>query len=155
CTGCTSWSTTLGASITRRYAGRKAWRPNSWPGPLTISASTSPRRAHPVLCMAWSMASKGAPAGHVDLDASSYWGCWTHLGPSNRYIERGAAGEPHSCFSKLHPWRRQQCQWTRLRGFDRGRLPNRAGAVADIQAADPGDLATRLVRQYVGSVLDH
>src|SRR5262249_49332448 len=26
---------------------------------------------------------------------------------------------------------------------------------ADIQAADPGDLATRLVRQYVGSVLDH
>jgi outer membrane autotransporter protein len=29
----------------------------------------------------------GAPAGHVDLDASSYGGYWTHLGPSNWYID--------------------------------------------------------------------
>jgi type V secretory pathway adhesin AidA len=30
---------------------------------------------------------EGALAGHVDLDASSYGGYWTHLGPSNWYID--------------------------------------------------------------------
>src|SRR5262245_36201739 len=30
---------------------------------------------------------EGAPAGHVDLDATSYGGYWTHLGPSNWYID--------------------------------------------------------------------
>jgi outer membrane autotransporter protein len=30
---------------------------------------------------------QGALAGHVDLDASSYGGYWTHLGPSNWYID--------------------------------------------------------------------
>jgi outer membrane autotransporter protein len=29
----------------------------------------------------------GAPAGHVDLDATSFGGYWTHLGPSNWYID--------------------------------------------------------------------
>jgi autotransporter family porin len=29
----------------------------------------------------------GAPAGHVDLNASSYAGYWTHLGPSNWYVD--------------------------------------------------------------------
>ena len=29
----------------------------------------------------------GAAAGHVDLDASSYGGYWTHIGPSNWYID--------------------------------------------------------------------
>ena len=30
---------------------------------------------------------EGALAGHVDLDASSFGGYWTHLGPSNWYID--------------------------------------------------------------------
>ena len=30
---------------------------------------------------------EGAPAGHVDLNATSYGGYWTHLGPSNWYID--------------------------------------------------------------------
>jgi outer membrane autotransporter protein len=30
---------------------------------------------------------EGALAGHVDLDATSYGGYWTHLGPSNWYID--------------------------------------------------------------------
>jgi outer membrane autotransporter protein len=30
---------------------------------------------------------EGAPAGHVDLDATSFGGYWTHLGPSNWYID--------------------------------------------------------------------
>jgi outer membrane autotransporter protein len=30
---------------------------------------------------------EGAPAGHLDLDATSYGGYWTHLGPSNWYID--------------------------------------------------------------------
>jgi fibronectin-binding autotransporter adhesin len=30
---------------------------------------------------------EGALAGHVDVDASSYGGYWTHLGPSNWYID--------------------------------------------------------------------
>jgi autotransporter family porin len=30
---------------------------------------------------------EGASAGHVNLDASSYGGYWTHLGPSNWYID--------------------------------------------------------------------
>jgi outer membrane autotransporter protein len=30
---------------------------------------------------------QGAPAGHVDLDATSYGGYWTHLGRSNWYID--------------------------------------------------------------------
>jgi hypothetical protein len=29
----------------------------------------------------------GAPAGHIDLDATSFGGYWTHLGPSNWYID--------------------------------------------------------------------
>ena len=35
---------------------------------------------------------EGALAGHVDLDASSYSGYWTHLGPSNWYIDTVAQG---------------------------------------------------------------
>ena len=38
------------------------------------------------------MASQGALAGHVDLDASSYGGYWTHLGPSNWYIDTVVQG---------------------------------------------------------------
>jgi outer membrane autotransporter protein len=34
----------------------------------------------------------GALAGHVDLDASSYGGYWTHLGPSNWYIDTVVQG---------------------------------------------------------------
>jgi autotransporter family porin len=30
---------------------------------------------------------EGAPAGHLDLDATSFGGYWTHLGPSNWYID--------------------------------------------------------------------
>jgi len=30
---------------------------------------------------------EGAPAGHADLDATSFGGYWTHLGPSNWYID--------------------------------------------------------------------
>src|SRR5262245_43083654 len=30
---------------------------------------------------------EGAPAGHVDLDATSFGGYWTHLGPTNWYID--------------------------------------------------------------------
>jgi outer membrane autotransporter protein len=30
---------------------------------------------------------EGAPAGHVDLNATSYGGYWTHLGPTNWYID--------------------------------------------------------------------
>src|SRR5262249_25526043 len=30
---------------------------------------------------------EGPPAGHLDLDATSYGGYWTHLGPSNWYID--------------------------------------------------------------------
>ena len=29
----------------------------------------------------------GAPAGHADLDATSFGGYWTHLGPTNWYID--------------------------------------------------------------------
>jgi len=35
---------------------------------------------------------EGALAGHVDLDASSYGGYWTHLGPSNWYIDTVVQG---------------------------------------------------------------
>jgi outer membrane autotransporter protein len=35
---------------------------------------------------------KGASAGHVDLDVSSYGGYWTHLGPSNWYIDAVVQG---------------------------------------------------------------
>jgi outer membrane autotransporter protein len=35
---------------------------------------------------------QGALAGHVDLDASSYGGYWTHLGPSNWYIDTVVQG---------------------------------------------------------------
>jgi outer membrane autotransporter protein len=35
---------------------------------------------------------EGAPAGHVDLDASSFGGYWTHLGPSNWYIDAVVQG---------------------------------------------------------------
>jgi outer membrane autotransporter protein len=35
---------------------------------------------------------EGALAGHVDLDASSYGGYWTHLGPSNWYIDSVVQG---------------------------------------------------------------
>jgi outer membrane autotransporter protein len=35
---------------------------------------------------------EGALAGHVDLDATSYGGYWTHLGPSNWYIDAVAQG---------------------------------------------------------------
>jgi outer membrane autotransporter protein len=37
-------------------------------------------------------AREGALAGHVDLDASSYGGYWTHLGPSNWYIDTVVQG---------------------------------------------------------------
>ena len=35
---------------------------------------------------------EGALAGHVDLDATSYGGYWTHLGPSNWYIDAVVQG---------------------------------------------------------------
>ena len=35
---------------------------------------------------------EGALAGHVDLDASSFGGYWTHLGPSNWYIDTVVQG---------------------------------------------------------------
>ena len=35
---------------------------------------------------------EGALAGHVDLDASSYGGYWTHLGPTNWYIDTVVQG---------------------------------------------------------------
>ena len=35
---------------------------------------------------------QGALAGHVDLDASSFGGYWTHLGPSNWYIDTVVQG---------------------------------------------------------------
>lgn len=35
---------------------------------------------------------EGALAGHVDLDASSYGGYWTHLGPTNWYIDTAVQG---------------------------------------------------------------
>jgi outer membrane autotransporter protein len=35
---------------------------------------------------------EGALAGHVDLDATSYGGYWTHLGPSNWYIDSVVQG---------------------------------------------------------------
>ena len=34
----------------------------------------------------------GTPAGHVDLDATSFGGYWTHLGPSNWYIDTVVQG---------------------------------------------------------------
>jgi outer membrane autotransporter protein len=37
-------------------------------------------------------AREGALAGHVDLDASSYGGYWTHLSPSNWYIDTVVQG---------------------------------------------------------------
>jgi autotransporter family porin len=35
---------------------------------------------------------EGALAGHLDLDATSYGGYWTHLGPSNWYIDAVVQG---------------------------------------------------------------
>ena len=35
---------------------------------------------------------EGALAGHVDLDATSFGGYWTHLGPSNWYIDTVVQG---------------------------------------------------------------
>jgi outer membrane autotransporter protein len=88
----------------------------------------------------------GALAGHVDLDASSYGGYWTHLGPSNWYIDAVVQGShflasPNSIRSNSN---NVNGKW--LRSFDRGRLPDRIGAVADVRAANTGHLATRLPR---------
>jgi outer membrane autotransporter protein len=40
----------------------------------------------------WAFSPTMALAGHVDLDASSYGGYWTHLGPSNWYIDTVVQG---------------------------------------------------------------
>jgi type V secretory pathway adhesin AidA len=88
---------------------------------------------------------QGAPAGHVNLDASSYGGYWTHLGPSNWYIDAVLQGNPLPRFANLYPWHQQQRQRKRLRSVDRGGLPDCACAVAHARAAGPRNLATGLV----------
>jgi hypothetical protein len=70
----------------------------------TISASTSARRTQPALSMARSMASMVPPAGHVDLDATSFGGYWTHLGPTNWYIDAVLQVDLFPDCRKLHPW---------------------------------------------------
>ena len=54
--------------------------------------------------MARSMASMVPPAGHVDLDATSFGGYWTHLGPTNWYIDAVLQVDLFPDCRKLHPW---------------------------------------------------
>jgi hypothetical protein len=50
------------------------------------------------------MASMVPPAGHVDLDATSFGGYWTHLGPTNWYIDAVLQVDLFPDCRKLHPW---------------------------------------------------
>src|SRR5262249_17027991 len=59
---------------------------------------------------------------------------------------RGGAVDPYPWFSTVYPWCQQRYPRTRIDGFDRGWLPDRVNAMADVRAADTGHLATRLVR---------
>ena len=107
------------------------------------------RRAQLVPCSGLVDGFPGTAAGHLDLDATSFGGYWTHLGPSNWYIDAVLQGTHLSGSPSSIRGDDNNVIGTRLRGFDRGRLPDHAGVVADVRAADTGDLATHLVRQYV------
>ena len=96
----------------------------------------------------------GTPAGHVDLDATSFGGYWTHLGPSNWYIDTVVQGSYLLASTGSINGNGTNVPGVRPRGFNRSRLPDCAGAVADVRAADTGDRATRLVQQHVRPGLD-
>ena len=61
---------------------------------------------------------EGALAGHVDLDATSFGGYWTHLGPSNWYIDTVVQGTYLSGTPNSIRGVSADAEWKRLRGFD-------------------------------------
>ena len=61
---------------------------------------------------------EGALAGHVDLDASSYGGYWTHLWSVELVYRHGGSGHAFQWYSGICPRRQDQCQRRRLHGFD-------------------------------------
>ena len=61
---------------------------------------------------------EGALAGHVDLDATSFGGYWTHLGPSNWYIDTVVQGTYLSGTPNSIRGVSATAEWKRLRGFD-------------------------------------
>ena len=128
------------------------WRAST--ATVTISASTSPRRAHPAPCMVRSMASKApSPVTSTWMPAAT-----VGIGPilvrrtgiSTRWFRAPISMVLRNLSAASAPGSTETPSRVRLKPAIRS-----AGTVAEFRAADTGDLATRLVVRDAGADLDH
>ena len=98
---------------------------------------------------------EGALAGHVDLDASSYGGYWTHLGPSNWYIDTVVQGTHFIGTPQSIRGVSTRVNGDAFTGSIEAGYPIALAPWLSIRAADTGDLAARLVGPDARSLLDH